>query len=63
MFIDYLPRILAYLQRTNDLCVSEHEVRQYFWFHRMQLELKLMLGRTFEHDSVLFGIPEFVFPT
>ena len=63
MFIVYPPHILAYLQRKKDLCVSEHQVRQYLWFHRMQSELKLMLGRTFEHDPVLFGIPEFLFPT
>ena len=31
--------------------------------NRMQPELKLMLGRTFEHDPALFEIPEFVFPT
>ena len=63
MFIDYPPFILAHLQRKKDLCVSEHQVRQYLWFHRMQTELKLMLGRNLEHDPVLFQIPEIVFPT
>ena len=58
MLIDYPPHILAHLQRKKDLCVSEHQVRQYIWFHWMQSELKLMLGRTFEHDPVLFEIPD-----
>lgn len=58
-----LPFILAHLQRKKDLCVSEHQVRQYLWFHRMQTELKLMLGRNLEHDPVLFQIPEIVYPT
>ena len=44
MFIDYPPHILVYLQRRKDLCVSEHQVCQYLWFHRMQSELKLMLA-------------------
>ena len=63
MVIDYPPYILSHLQRIKDLCISEHQVLQYLWFHRMQTELKLMLGRNFEHDPVLFQIPEPVFPT
>jgi hypothetical protein len=63
MFIDYPPHILAHLQRKKYLCVSEHQVHRYLWFHHMQLELKFMLGRTLEYDPVLFVVPELVFPT
>ena len=28
----------------------------------MQIELKLMLGCTFEDDTVMFGVPELMFP-
>ena len=45
-----------------DLCVSQHYVCHHLWFHWMQIELKLMLGCTFEDDTVMFGVPELVFP-
>ena len=63
MFIDYSLHILTHLQRKKDICVSEHHVCHYLWFHHIQLELRLMLGRTLEYNPVLFDVTELVFPT